>query len=206
MSTDLGWPTSFSGAAWHLQPEDVGLPRKQRRRTSGLRGEEEVASLCHMSTDYYARLERELGAQPSAQMIATDTMTSQGPQDRLRWPLLPASLVRMRVLLRSRSHFPVATIRPDPASVVGPFTVMSFWVIVRAPKLVSIGRLNADAEAPDGSARRVLGSWTRRRRKRGLHLDIAGDQGCQLHTGPGDQGVDDRDERSDDATDDRGDR
>ncbi|MCX6463289.1 MAG: helix-turn-helix transcriptional regulator [Pseudonocardiales bacterium] len=53
-----------------LQPEDVGLPRGPRRRTSGLR-REEVAALCHMSTDYYARLERERGPQPSAQMIAS---------------------------------------------------------------------------------------------------------------------------------------
>ncbi|MER5890964.1 helix-turn-helix transcriptional regulator [Streptomyces sp. NPDC001941] len=53
-----------------LQPEDVGLPRGQRRRTSGLR-REEVAVLCHMSTDYYARLERERGPQPSEQMIAS---------------------------------------------------------------------------------------------------------------------------------------
>lgn len=53
-----------------LQPEDVGLPRGQRRRTSGLR-REEVASLCHMSTDYYSRIERERGPQPSAQMIAS---------------------------------------------------------------------------------------------------------------------------------------
>jgi transcriptional regulator with XRE-family HTH domain len=53
-----------------LQPEDVGLPRGQRRRTSGLR-REEVASICHMSTDYYARLERERGPQPSTQMIAS---------------------------------------------------------------------------------------------------------------------------------------
>ncbi|MER6248515.1 helix-turn-helix transcriptional regulator [Streptomyces griseorubiginosus] len=52
-----------------LQPEDVGLPRGQRRRTSGLR-REEVAFLCHMSTDYYARLERERGPQPSERMIA----------------------------------------------------------------------------------------------------------------------------------------
>lgn len=50
-----------------LQPEDVGLPRGQRRRTSGLR-REEAAALCHMSTDYYSRLER--GPQPSEQMIA----------------------------------------------------------------------------------------------------------------------------------------
>jgi transcriptional regulator with XRE-family HTH domain len=51
------------------QPEDAGLPRGARRRTNGLR-REEVASLCHMSTDYYARLEQERGPQPSAQMMA----------------------------------------------------------------------------------------------------------------------------------------
>ncbi|GLU47100.1 helix-turn-helix transcriptional regulator [Nocardiopsis ansamitocini] len=53
-----------------LQPEDVGLPRGQRRRTSGLR-REEVAALCHMSTDYYSRLERERGPRPSNQMLAS---------------------------------------------------------------------------------------------------------------------------------------
>lgn len=53
-----------------LQPEDVGMPRGQRRRTSGLR-REEVAVLCHMSTDYYSRIERERGPQPSEQMIAS---------------------------------------------------------------------------------------------------------------------------------------
>ncbi|MBB2948997.1 transcriptional regulator with XRE-family HTH domain [Actinoplanes lutulentus] len=53
-----------------LQPEDVGLPRGQRRRTSGLR-REEVAMLCHISADYYSRLERERGPHPSDQMIAS---------------------------------------------------------------------------------------------------------------------------------------
>lgn len=53
-----------------LQPEDVGLPRGPRRRTNGLR-REEVASLCHMSTDYYSRLERERGPQPSPMMLAS---------------------------------------------------------------------------------------------------------------------------------------
>lgn len=53
-----------------LQPEDVGLPRGSRRRTSGLR-REEVAALCHMSSDYYARLERERGPHPSEQMMAS---------------------------------------------------------------------------------------------------------------------------------------
>jgi transcriptional regulator with XRE-family HTH domain len=52
-----------------MQPEDVGLSRGQRRRTSGLR-REEVAALSHMSTDYYSRIEQERGPQPSEQMIA----------------------------------------------------------------------------------------------------------------------------------------
>jgi transcriptional regulator with XRE-family HTH domain len=53
-----------------LQPEDVGLPRGQRRRTAGLR-REEAAALCFMSTDYYSRIEQERGPQPSEQMIAS---------------------------------------------------------------------------------------------------------------------------------------
>lgn len=53
-----------------LQPEDVGVPRGARRRTGGLR-REEVAGLCHMSVDYYARLERQRGPQPSEQMVAS---------------------------------------------------------------------------------------------------------------------------------------
>nr|WP_216845527.1 helix-turn-helix transcriptional regulator [Rathayibacter sp. VKM Ac-2857] len=53
-----------------LQPEDVGLTRGPRRRTAGLR-REEAAALSHMSTDYYARLERGTGPQPSEQMIAS---------------------------------------------------------------------------------------------------------------------------------------
>ncbi|MFC8922024.1 helix-turn-helix transcriptional regulator [Cellulosimicrobium sp. NPDC057127] len=53
-----------------LQPEDVGLPRGRRRRTAGLR-REEIATLCHMSTDYYARLEQERGPHPSEQMVAS---------------------------------------------------------------------------------------------------------------------------------------
>ncbi|MDQ1750693.1 MAG: hypothetical protein QOE71_1749 [Pseudonocardiales bacterium] len=52
-----------------LQPDDVGLPRGQRRRTPGLR-REEVAALCGMSTDYYSRIERGRGPQPSEPMIA----------------------------------------------------------------------------------------------------------------------------------------
>ncbi|MET8537670.1 helix-turn-helix transcriptional regulator [Streptomyces sp. NPDC005065] len=52
-----------------LQPEDVGLPSRFRRRTAGLR-REDVAELSGMSADYYARLERGSGPQPSEQMTA----------------------------------------------------------------------------------------------------------------------------------------
>lgn len=52
-----------------LQPEDVGLPRGQRRRTRGLR-REEVAALSGMSADYYGRIEQARGPQPSEQMLA----------------------------------------------------------------------------------------------------------------------------------------
>jgi transcriptional regulator with XRE-family HTH domain len=52
-----------------LQPEDVGLPRGQRRRTGGLR-REEVAVLSDMSIDYYSRLEQQRGPHPSEQMLA----------------------------------------------------------------------------------------------------------------------------------------
>ena len=52
-----------------LQPEDVGLARGARRRANGLR-REEIAGLSGMSTDYYARLERSGGQQPSEQMVA----------------------------------------------------------------------------------------------------------------------------------------
>lgn len=51
-----------------LQPEDVGLPRGQRRRTGGLR-REEVAALCQMSTDYYSRIEQQRSTMPSEQML-----------------------------------------------------------------------------------------------------------------------------------------
>jgi transcriptional regulator with XRE-family HTH domain len=51
-----------------LQPEEVGLPRARRRRTSGLR-REEVAALSNMSADYYTRIEQQRGPIPSEQML-----------------------------------------------------------------------------------------------------------------------------------------
>ncbi|MEV4347125.1 helix-turn-helix transcriptional regulator [Actinoplanes sp. NPDC049596] len=64
-----GLAAFLRGRRLALQPEDVGLRRGARRRTSGLR-REEVAELCDMSADYLARLERGSGSQPSPQMAA----------------------------------------------------------------------------------------------------------------------------------------
>ena len=52
-----------------LQPDDVGLPAGQRRRTAGLR-REEVAALANMSPDFYARIEQRRGSRPSRATIA----------------------------------------------------------------------------------------------------------------------------------------
>ena len=83
-----------------LQPEDVGLPRGRRRRTGGLR-REEVAVLCHMSADYYSRLEQQRGPAPSEQMVAS---IAQG----------------LHLTLDERDHlFRLAGHRPPPRSVGG---------------------------------------------------------------------------------------
>lgn len=65
-----------------LQPEDVGLPPTDRRRTAGLR-REEVARLAHMSTDFYTRLEQRRGSRPSAETVAAIGRALRlGPQER----------------------------------------------------------------------------------------------------------------------------
>ncbi|TYC05150.1 helix-turn-helix domain-containing protein [Micromonospora sp. WP24] len=51
-----------------LEPGELGLARRSRRRTPGLR-REEVAELAAMSTDYYRRLEQGRSAPPSPQIL-----------------------------------------------------------------------------------------------------------------------------------------
>src|SRR3954452_21943971 len=52
-----------------MRPRDVGLVEGPRRRTQGLRREED-AQLAGMSTDYYARLEQQRAPRPSVQITA----------------------------------------------------------------------------------------------------------------------------------------
>lgn len=51
-----------------MQPENVGLPAGERRRTPGLR-RQEVAQLAGMSVEYYIRLEQARSPHPSAQIL-----------------------------------------------------------------------------------------------------------------------------------------
>ncbi|MEV6509878.1 helix-turn-helix domain-containing protein [Streptomyces sp. NPDC051642] len=51
-----------------LSPQEVGFPRSEDRRVSGLR-REEVAVLAGVSVDYYARLEQGRERKPSGQVI-----------------------------------------------------------------------------------------------------------------------------------------
>ena len=101
-----------------LQPEDVGLPRGPRRRTSGLR-REEVAALSHMSTDYYSRLEQERGPQPSVQMVAA---IAQG---------LHLSLDERDHLLRLAGHPPPA--RGSGGDHIGPGLLRIFDRLTDTP-------------------------------------------------------------------------
>jgi transcriptional regulator with XRE-family HTH domain len=107
-----------------LRPEDVGLRRGARRRTKGLR-REEVAELCDMSADYFARLERGSGSQPSQQMvtaIARGLRLTPGERDHLF--LLaghPASARHLRGEHVSPGLMRVLDrLRDTPAQVMGP--------------------------------------------------------------------------------------
>src|SRR5699024_10559843 len=52
-----------------VRPEDVGLPRGERRRTPGLR-RSEVAILAGISVEYLTRLEQGRDRHPSTQVVA----------------------------------------------------------------------------------------------------------------------------------------
>lgn len=63
----------------HLQPADVGLPDRGRRRTPGLR-REEVATLAGISVDYLVRLEQGRDTHPSASVLRALADALQVPE------------------------------------------------------------------------------------------------------------------------------
>jgi len=150
-----------------LQPEDVGLPRGQRRRTSGLR-REEVSALVGMSPDYYARLERGAGPQPSEQMVAAiarGLRLSLAERDHLftlAGHLVPQHTVRadhvgpalMRVLDR---------LQDTPAQVMGGHGE----TLVQTPLAVA---LLGDETRYTGPARSVVYRWFTDASSRDIYL------------------------------------
>lgn len=151
-----------------LQPEDVGLPRGPRRRTAGLR-REEVAALCHMSTDFYSRLERQRGPQPSPQMVAS---IAQG---------LHLSLDERDHLFRLAGHPP--PVRGPGGDHVGPGMLRVFDRLADTPAeiVTELGetlRQNAFGVALTGDTTRFAGPsrsigyrWFTDRGSRGLYAE-----------------------------------
>lgn len=94
-----------------LRPADVGLPAGSRRRTPGLR-REEVASLAHMSVEYYARLEQARGPQPSAPILV-------GIADALRLTQAErAHVFRLAGVIQPAPSGPSLRVRPYVASML----------------------------------------------------------------------------------------
>ncbi|AEV85213.1 XRE family transcriptional regulator [Actinoplanes sp. SE50] len=130
-----------------LQPEDVGLPRGTRRRTAGLR-REEVATLCHLSADYYSRLERGRGPHPSPQMVAS---IAQG---------LHLSLDERDHLFRLAGHHP--PVRGDAGDHISPGLLRIFDRLTDTPAeiITELGetlRQNALGVALNGDLTRFTG-------------------------------------------------
>lgn len=139
-----------------LQPEDVGLPRGSRRRTSGLR-REEVAALVGMSSDYYARLERGNSPRPSEPMAAA---LARG---------LRLSLAERDYLFRLIGYdAPVRALRSEHVDV-GLMRVMDQLQDTPAAIVTSLGvtlvqthlgtSLLGDQTRYDGMARSVIYRW-----------------------------------------------
>jgi len=93
-----------------LSPSDVGLVAGVRRRTPGLRREEDAA-LSGISADYYTRLEQTRGPHPSEQVLtalARALRLSQDERDHVFW------LAERRPPLRGRSTH----VRPGLLSLI----------------------------------------------------------------------------------------
>nr|WP_221376436.1 helix-turn-helix transcriptional regulator [Actinoplanes polyasparticus] len=151
-----GLAAFLRGRRLALQPEDVGLRRGARRRTSGLR-REEVAELCDMSADYLARLERGSGSQPSQQMAAAIARGLRlTPEERDHLFLLCGHRLQSRQL--RDAHISPGLLRvmdrlqDTPAEIVGPIGE----TLQQTPPAVA---LLGDETRYTGPARSALYRW-----------------------------------------------
>jgi transcriptional regulator with XRE-family HTH domain len=120
----------------HLQPADVGLPDRGRRRTPGLR-REEVATLAGVSIDYLVRLEQGRDTRPSPSVIAALANALQLDDDERRQFTILAMVGQSselcpgpRPLTREVPPTVIALVEqlsPTPAFVVGPSNDVLAW-------------------------------------------------------------------------------
>ncbi|MFG1607811.1 helix-turn-helix transcriptional regulator [Actinoplanes sp. NPDC049265] len=139
-----------------LQPEDVGLVRGERRRAAGLR-REEVADLCTMSADYFARLERGDGPQPSEQMVAAIARGLRLTPDERDHLFLLAGYRGARRDLRSRHVSPglmrvMDGLAGSTAQIMGPLGE----TLLQTPSAVA---LLGDQTRHTGDARSATYRW-----------------------------------------------
>jgi transcriptional regulator with XRE-family HTH domain len=139
-----------------LQPEDVGLRRGPRRRAHGLR-REEVAELCDMSADYFARLERGTGPHPSEQMLAAIARGLRLTLDERDHLFLLAGHRTPRRALRGEHVSPglmrvLDRLQDTPAQVMGPVGE----TLVQTPPAVA---LLGDQTGFTGPARSAAYRW-----------------------------------------------
>jgi transcriptional regulator with XRE-family HTH domain len=120
-----------------LQPSDVGLPDRGRRRTPGLR-REEVATLAGVSIDYLVRLEQGRDTKPSPSVIAAlaDALRLNNEQRRQfyelamvsqRAQLCPATTRRPARAVAPTVMALLERLGPTPAFVAGPINDVLAW-------------------------------------------------------------------------------
>src|SRR3979411_124011 len=119
-----------------LQPADVGLPHKGRRRSPGLR-REEVAALAGVSIDYLVRLEQGRDTRPSPSGIAAlaDALRLDDDQRRQLYTLAMISQTSelcpaARPLPRAVAPTVLALLKglgTTPAFIAGPSNDVLAW-------------------------------------------------------------------------------
>lgn len=158
-----------------LQPADVGLPDRGRRRTPGLR-REEVATLAGVSVDYLVRLEQGRDTHPSGGVLrALADALRLSDEDRLHLLKL-ATIGDSHELCRSDrapAREVAPTVRtlldqldPTPGVVLGPTSDVLAWNVAWERLATPLGML--DATVPNlaryvflhPSARDVYPDWT----------------------------------------------
>lgn len=158
-----------------VRPEDVGLPRGERRRTPGLR-RAEVATLAGISVEYLTRLEQGRDSRPSTQVVAAIA-------DALRLDAADRMHLHHLVALSQGTELVCAAGCPDdaalpqemgallerlgttPAAVIGPRSDLVGWTDSFELLVGPLGMLEGDQPELvryaflDPSARQAVPDW-----------------------------------------------